>query len=325
MRKMTRAALFAGGVWLAAMGGALAQTPPAVTPPPAATQASPIGEQERRDAAIVQNAFNAVARGGYSALAPLLPQLNEVASHAPASYPRLDLSGETSFVRSLGGPQSAADLVLGAAMAQAAGKKGNVLLVFNTYGGVFLLRGAYAVDARAPEAALEVLDKGLAMQPDNADLITEKGSALQLLRRWSEMLAMYNEALARNWPLVTAEQKARMLRGKGFALTELGRLDESEAAYRESLAATPGNAVALNELQYLARLRAGGSSVPGQVFVPTPTQPLGPDGPTVSPAQPKAPAGWCARTAGWLHLPPEPRQDPAAAAVVTDGPGGGSV
>ena len=133
-----------------------------------------------------------------------------------------------------------------------------------------------------------MLDKGLAIQPDNADLITEKGSALQTLKKWPEMLALYNEALAHDWPLVTAEQKGRMLRGKGFALTELGRLDESEAVYRQSLVETPGNAVATNELKYIQQLRAGGPTAPGQVFVPTPQQPL-PPGPTVPPPQPGRP------------------------------------
>jgi Flp pilus assembly protein TadD len=53
-----------------------------------------------------------------------------------------------------------------------------------------------------------------------------------------------------------------MRRGRGFVLTELGRLDEAEAAYRESLKIEPDSERAKNELQYIARLKAGGPSAP---------------------------------------------------------------
>jgi hypothetical protein len=108
--------------------------------------------------------------------------------------------------------------------------------------------------------ALTYLDRGLAMQPQNGRLTSEKATALVNLHRPGDALAMIDAWLAAN-PLGGATTRARLLRNKGFALVELDRLDEGEAAYRDSLKAEPGHQGALYELDYIAKLRAGGAKL----------------------------------------------------------------
>ena len=59
-----------------------------------------------------------------------------------------------------------------------------------------------------------------------------------------------------------------MLRNRGYALTELRRLDEAQAAYEASLTLDPANALAENELRYIASLKAGAAPTKGVIFMP---------------------------------------------------------
>jgi Flp pilus assembly protein TadD len=105
--------------------------------------------------------------------------------------------------------------------------------------------------------ALKVLDHGLALQPDNPVLVSEKGAALAVQRRFAEALSLYDDWFARQGGPEDTPRYARLLRARGFALIELKRLDEAEAAYRQALEIEPDNAGAKHELAYIAELRAG--------------------------------------------------------------------
>ena len=85
-------------------------------------------------------------------------------------------------------------------------------------------------------------------------LLVEQGAALGALRRFDAALASYEEALA--IPGVDDQTRAYMMRGRGGVLIDLNRLDEAEASFRDSLKLAPDSAVAKNELQYIANLRA---------------------------------------------------------------------
>jgi tetratricopeptide (TPR) repeat protein len=88
-------------------------------------------------------------------------------------------------------------------------------------------------------------------------LTSERGAALLALKQWPDALANYEKGLGIS-PLPDSA-RALLLRGRGFSLTELGRLDDAEKSYRDSLIAEPNNARALAELNYIARIRAGGA------------------------------------------------------------------
>ncbi|MEI7931918.1 MAG: tetratricopeptide repeat protein [Alphaproteobacteria bacterium] len=255
-------AFLAGVMLVCAPPLALAQNP---SPVPA-TAAS----QEAQDEALVRQALGALARRGYSGLRPFMTQLSEVAARAPASYPRVETKGAITTIRVMEGDPDASlpSMVQTLAARPGAPKSANIRMAFNLYGAAYFMRGAFALENRLPEAAIVELDKGLALQPDNVDMIAEKGSALSLLHKWPEMLQLYDDALGHDWPFISADQKGRMLRGKGAALTQLGRLDDSEAAYNQSLAITPGNQNALDGLTYIARLRAGGPTATPDLTLP---------------------------------------------------------
>lgn len=256
-------AFLAGALLLSASPVALAQNSPDPVP-------GPVLSQEAQDEALVRQALGALARRGYNGLRPYMTQLGEVAARAPASYPRVDTRAGITTIRVMEGDPDASlpSMIKTLATRPGSTKPANIRMAFNLYGAAYFMRGAFALENRLPEAAIAELDRGLALQPDNADMIAEKGSALSLLHKWPEMLQLYDEALGHDWPFVSDEQRGRMLRGKGAALTQLGRLDESEAAYNQSLEIMPDNKNALDALTYIARLRAGGPVVTPDLTLP---------------------------------------------------------
>jgi len=112
---------------------------------------------------------------------------------------------------------------------------------------------------------------GLRLGQNLPYVISERGAALNSLKRWDDALADYDDGL--KIAGMKDADRARLYRGRGFALTELGRLDDAEAAYNDSLKLAPGNAGALNELKYIASLRAGGPKTPTTLTLPTPSKP----------------------------------------------------
>lgn len=250
--------------------GALAkQTGEARSPAPAQTvqppQADSAGQgQLEQDQAIVMEALDAFSRGGFPALGPHIAALTAVCAHAPDSYPRVERRGRQTVVRDLDIPPTSPP--------DNAGR--NVVAEFNVYGAAYLLRGSYAVELRAAPQAIDILDAGLALQPDNVSLMSEKSQALSLLRRFDDMLTVSDQALAVT-DYVSDFERARLLRSKGFALIELDRLDDAEDSYHQSLRLEPDNPTALRELAYIERLRAGGPKVaPGLSTpgAPTPSE-----------------------------------------------------
>lgn len=142
--------------------------------------------------------------------------------------------------------------------------------VSNPYPMSTLFLGSYYDEIGKPEDALRVLDAGLAISSDfsamKPELISERGAALQLMKRWTDALTNYDNGLT--IPSLEPEDHARLLRGRGNCLTELGRLDDAEKAYRESQNYDPNNEIARNELEYIARLRAGATPTPSQIIAP---------------------------------------------------------
>lgn len=121
--------------------------------------------------------------------------------------------------------------------------------------------------------ALRVLEREKVRNPGTlgdgcAALTSERAVALMQLKRLPEALAVYEEGLKLG--NIDDRGKARMHRGRGYVLTEMGRLDEAEAAYNESLKLEPGNRIALGELEYIAKLKAGGDKAPGGIVLPQP-------------------------------------------------------
>ena len=240
----------------AAPAAVLAQTatPPALT----TAQQKAADKQELKDREVVEKALHV---SSFAQLEPLIEDLRGVVANAPASWPVVERQPGLTTIR-VNDPGAALATMLAVAAA-AQGKtgpdQGQAVAVFNTYGTAAFLLGTLAVEKRQPEVALVWLDRGLAFQPDNLDLVTEKGSALILQHRFADTLAFYDaqppvDLLAR---LAKPDAEARILRSRGFCLTELNRLDEAEAAYLASLKLEPDHGGAKAELTYIRQLRAG--------------------------------------------------------------------
>lgn len=223
----------------------------------AAAASAQVPAQQAADEQLVRAA---IAAGSFEALKGHLPALREVLDRAPARFPAVEVRGERTIVRA--DDQDSAMILALVVSAATKDRKTTVVTEFNTYPDAALLLATYANEMKRPEEALAYLERGLALQPDDGNLVSEKAAALGALRRPAEELALADAWLARN-PLGGARNRARLMRDKGFALTELGRLDEAEAAYRASLKEEPGHKGALYELDYIAKQRAGGAKLGG--------------------------------------------------------------
>ena len=210
--------------------------------------------QDAKDAKIVQKALTSRSLEEFAAQAS---SLQAVLDRAPKSYPLIERRGDRVIVRAEG-DEAQLKMLMVLMQSAAADKKAEVDIAFNTYGMAAMALGSIAVSQKRPQDALEPLDKGLALQPDNLMLVTEKGTALSLLRRHEEALALYDKTAAMDAIQTDEKGRARLLRAKGFALIELERLDEAETCYREALTLEPGHGGAQQELAYITQRRSGG-------------------------------------------------------------------
>lgn len=216
-----------------------------------------VSEQETQDQEVLKKAYQA---GSLQAAKAFEKDLVTVLSHAPASYPQIERNGDNTIIRSRSGTTALSGALLITALAAKEGKPVSVFTGLNTYPMAALLLGSLANERRDPRAAIAYLDKGLAIQSDNLALITEKGSALVVLKRFSDALDLYERAEKIDFvtKLLEPGGEARLLRGKGFALIELKRLDEAQAAYEAALKLEPNHAGAKAELEYIQKQRKGG-------------------------------------------------------------------
>lgn len=84
-----------------------------------------------------------------------------------------------------------------------------------------------------PQAALKVVERALAVCPDELELFNSRGNILRALGRHEEALDDYRRVLA------VAPSHAEAAYNMGLALHELGRLQEAVDSYRQALAHTP--------------------------------------------------------------------------------------
>jgi len=210
---------------------------------------------QAKDTKIVQTAWDDWLKTQDRGLRPHIPALREVLDRAPPSYPMIEQRGQTWTVRAQEESEAIMLGILATAATQA--KKTEVVVDYNTYGNASLLLGWYFVHLRQPDQALEALNHGLALQPDNGALVGEKGMALALQRRFDDALRLYDDWLALAPGGDTSPHRARILRARGFALVELKQFDEAERAYQDSLKLEPDHAGARRELDYIAAMRQG--------------------------------------------------------------------
>jgi tetratricopeptide (TPR) repeat protein len=222
--------------------------------------AKPVSERQAADEAVVKAAGASVKAGGLLALREQLPALRKVLDGAPKKFPRVEQRGGEMIVRGETPDEAMVLTVMASVTGAGASKSGSFTTrqEYDTYPEAALLLASYANETKQPAEAIRWLDRGLALQPDNAFLTAEKASALEFLHRPADALGLLDGWLKTN-AMASNPLKALILRDRGFALVELQRLDEAEAAYRDSLKAEPTHLGAQHELTYIAGLKAGGA------------------------------------------------------------------
>jgi predicted O-linked N-acetylglucosamine transferase (SPINDLY family) len=101
-------------------------------------------------------------------------------------------------------------------------------------------RGVALWDLKRFEDALASYDSALAIKPDYAEALNNRGTTLQELKRFEDALASYDRALA------IKSDFAEALNGRGITLQGLKRFEEALASYDRALAIKPDFAWALN-------------------------------------------------------------------------------
>jgi tetratricopeptide (TPR) repeat protein len=86
------------------------------------------------------------------------------------------------------------------------------------------------------DAALASYDHALALRPDHAEALRNRGAALHKLKRFDEALASYDRALA------VRPDYAEALYNRGITLHELQRFEEALASYDHAVALAPHHA-----------------------------------------------------------------------------------
>jgi tetratricopeptide (TPR) repeat protein len=221
------------------------------------------------DQAVVDAAQRDLESGGIVALGPHLDDLWRVVRDAPQPFSKVqERDGKIVYLA-----DDMADFLTYAAgriaALKQAGKTGadtDVVMEPDPYPVASLFIGSYLNEVGRSDEAVAALDTGLGFEPANPLLISEKGAAYLALHQWDAALATYGGGLATEG--LGASDRARLLRGKGEALIELKRYDEAVAAYNASLQLEPGNAIAANELAYIASVRAGATPTTPLIIAP---------------------------------------------------------
>lgn len=241
-----------------------------------------------KDAALLQSAEDELRSGGIKALAPHVAEFEAALANGKQFFPDGALVDDKRYVLVDGLAENLLILIGYSAAQKKDPAVKAVATIPNPYPSIGTELASYYDEVGRPQEAIRVLDQSMALSPapdfkagaHMAGMISEKGFALGLLKRFAESLATYDQGLTLKG--LAMPDQTRLLRGRGFALVEMGRLDEGEAAYREVLKLDPGNARALNELTYIARLRAGGPKAPVEVL----TSPQTPAPPKDAPPPP---------------------------------------
>lgn len=134
-----------------------------------------------------------------------------------------------------------------------------VVAIFPSYSRVHYLLGFIKMEKGNAENALAEMNNAASLQPDHTVILLEKGTILSQLKRTKEAYDCFVLAEKSHYAANTFTT-ARAVRGQGITLIDLGNLDEAEQCFEKSLKYEPNNKVAMNEIEYIRRLRSGESS-----------------------------------------------------------------
>ena len=266
---------------------ALALPSHAQEPPPAAAQVqaatAQVAHPWEQAQAVVAEVDADVTRKGLRGVGSHVDDLENALAQAPGAFAAAATGDADAVYVLTDNPSDTLIALMGAAVADQknpGAEKRRTVAVHNPYPTIALYLGTYYNEIDKPVDALRVFDAEKALPEsfrglfvEAAPIAGERAIALVKLGRLPEALAVYDEGIKLS--ATDARLRARMQRGRGYVLTELGRLDEAEAAYQESLKIEPDSQLAKRELEYITRLRFGGTPAPSQIITVKPQTPAG--------------------------------------------------
>jgi len=110
------------------------------------------------------------------------------------------------------------------------------------------------IEKRDFSEAITWLNKGMLMEPKNPKFLIELGIAYSQIGEYLKSLDYYRQTLTLSH--ISQHQRAVALRGAGVQFINLGRLEEAEIQLKESLELETDNAVAINEMNYISKIKS---------------------------------------------------------------------
>lgn len=134
-----------------------------------------------------------------------------------------------------------------------------IVSIANDWCDAMLVKGYALIELGRTAEAEDMLKILVGHAPHDANYVVEYAYVVRLNGEPERALGLYrqaerdagqiaNRATAAHW-------RAVALRGQGYALGEMQRWDEATKAYQRSLKYAPDNAIAQNELRYIAEHR----------------------------------------------------------------------
>lgn len=130
-------------------------------------------------------------------------------------------------------------------------------IIGQSYSKAYFILAFIAVEEKNYKLANQYLDKALVFEPDHPGLISEKAVIMLEQRNFQLKESLYRKVIESE-NCVPDLDRARAYRGLGVVLIDLERLDEAETALYESLKYEGNHPLAINELNYIDKLRNGG-------------------------------------------------------------------
>lgn len=145
-------------------------------------------------------------------------------------------------------------------MALSAARSEDALVISSLWSEAHYLKAFAYLEVGKVDEAKVWMDKALAMSPENATYLAERGYIDHIEKNWAHALTLFEKAESSAQHMSPENEKnqewLRALRGSGYSLIELGRLDEAERKYQQCLKLDPKDEKAMNELEYIKELRA---------------------------------------------------------------------
>jgi tetratricopeptide (TPR) repeat protein len=138
-------------------------------------------------------------------------------------------------------------------------QRSRVVRLHDSFSQALQMKAFIASSQEQWDKAISYLERKMKFAPYEAQPYLEKGYVLNSQGKPREALESYKKAYALGTAHHAAKKElAAAYRGMGTSLIDLGRLDDAEDAFNKSLEIDPGNRIALNELEYIRKVRARG-------------------------------------------------------------------